>query len=95
MHPYFDGLFKRLLAINDDVALFKKIRWTDQGTIIRNGDSIAGEIDERIWQRIKTLVQEMKPKTKFFNHKIFINQQIDYCRKSAISERKWDFLKNR
>lgn len=95
LHPHFDGLFKGFLAVNDDVALFKKIRWTDQGTIIRSGDSIAGEIDERIWQRIKALIQEMKPKTKFFNHKIFINQQIDYCRKSAISERKWDFLRNR
>ncbi|WP_295801163.1 hypothetical protein [Mucilaginibacter sp.] len=95
LHSHFDVLFKTFLLLNDDVKLFKQIRWTDQGTIIRSGDSIAGEIDERIWQNIKSLVQEMKPQSKFINHKIFINQQIDYCRKSAISERKWDFFRNR
>ena len=94
-HNYFGRLFKIFLSLNQDITLFQKISWTDQGLVIRSGGSIAGEIDERIWQNIKSSVQEMKPQSKFINHKLFINQQIDYCRKSAISERKYDFLRNR
>ncbi|TRW27118.1 hypothetical protein FMM05_00255 [Flavobacterium zepuense] len=88
----FKSLFRHFLEHNQDITLFRKINWTDQGTIIRNGNSILGEINERIWTQIKFVVEEMNPKIEFLEHKIYINSEIDYCRKSAVSERKHDFL---
>ncbi|MFP9097925.1 hypothetical protein ACLI09_02625 [Flavobacterium sp. RHBU_24] len=94
-HDNFKQLFIKFLGHNQDIDLFKKIRWTDQGIIIRSGNSILGEIEEGIWTRIKSIVEEMKPHIRFLEHKIFINKEIDYCRKHALWERKRDFLGGR
>jgi len=90
---YFGELVKLYLSLNPDLKLFTEINWLHRSTVLMSGNTISGEIDEAKLTKLKNIVSEMRPKLDFMEHKAFLNLQIERCRKSAVSERKWNFLR--
>lgn len=90
---YFGELVKLYLSLNPDITLFKEINWLQRSTYLMSGNTISAEIDETKLIKLKNIISEMRPKASFIGHKTYLNLQIDRCRKSAINERKWNFLR--
>jgi hypothetical protein len=91
---YFGEVVKFYLSLNPDINLFKEIHWLQRSAYLMSGNAISAEIDEHKWIKLRDIVGEMKPKVNFLKHKEFVNIQIDRSRKSAVRERKWNFLRN-
>ncbi len=94
VQEHFAILLHTYLKANKSFDQFQKIRWNDHGLRLISGDAIAAEIDERAWNRVKEVLEGMQPAADFLQHRVFVNKQIAYCQKSAISERKHNFLRN-
>ncbi|MEJ6979755.1 hypothetical protein WG906_04795 [Pedobacter sp. P351] len=86
-----DNLALQFLRLNPALDDFKKINWTASGVVLHSGDFIAGERDSAIYTRLKELIQTLEPKRNFLGHLDFLNQRIDYARRSAAYDRRYNF----
>lgn len=91
---HFGEIVKLYLSMNSDIQLFKDINWLQRSTYLMSGNAISAEIDEHKWLRLRNIISELTPKANFLKHKEFVNAQIDRSRKSAVHERKWNFLRD-
>ncbi len=90
----FAELLTLYLTYNKRYSHFAEIRWDERGARLLSGDAISAEIDERAWNRVKDVLATMEPAADFLEHRVFVNKQIAYCQRSAIRERKHNFLRN-
>ncbi len=82
------------LNLNKRLDHFEKIRWDERGVRLMSGDTISAELDERAWQRVKAILESIKPSADYLEHRVFVNKQIAYCQRDAIRERKHNFLRD-
>lgn len=90
----YDELLTVFLQSNKSFTQFEKIRWDERTMRLLSGDAISGEIDERAWQRVKAVLEKMQPSGDYLEHRVFVGKQIAYCQRSAIRERKHNFLRD-
>ncbi|WP_131539830.1 hypothetical protein [Pedobacter nototheniae] len=79
------------LQHNKDLETFKKIDWTYDGVVLHSGNFNAGIRDEYVYKHLINVITPLKPKLTYLGHLSYLNQQIDYSRRSAIVEHRWDF----
>lgn len=94
MQDHFTLLLQTYLIANKRFDHFSKIHWTDRGVKIISGDAISAEIDERAWQRVKAVLENMPSSADYLEHRVFVSKKIVYCQKDAIWERKRNFLRD-
>lgn len=94
VQEHFAILLQTYLKANKSFDQFQKIRWNDHRLRVISGDAIAAEIDERAWNRVKEVLEGIQPAADYLQHRVFVNKQIAYCQKSAINERKHNFLRD-
>lgn len=80
-----------LLSHSQDLEIFKKIGWTDDGAVLHGAGFNAGVRDEHVYRHMIQLITPLEPKLAYLGHLSYLNQQIDYARRSALIEYKWDF----
>ena len=94
VQEHFQELLTVFLKSNKNFDHFAKIRWDERGVRLISGDAISAEIDERAWQKVKEVVKTMQPPGDYLEHRVFVGKQIAYCQRSAIRERKHNFLRD-
>ncbi|SHM93434.1 hypothetical protein [Mucilaginibacter sp. OK098] len=94
VQEHFAELLEIFLKENKRFDHFEKIRWDERGVRVISGDAISAEIDERAWQRVKAVLEKLQPGADYLEHRVFVGKQIAYCQRSAIRERKHNFLRD-
>jgi len=93
MQQYFAGLVQTYLFANKRFDHFARIRWDEHGLRLLSGDTIAAELNERAWNRVKEVLEAMQPAADYLEHRVFVGKQIAYSQRAAIRERKHHFLR--
>lgn len=91
LHQQKDEFTILFLQHNKDLEAFKKINWTYDGLMVHSGNFNAGIRDEYVYKHLIGIITPLKPKLAYLGHLSYLNQQIDYSRRSAMVEHRWDF----
>jgi hypothetical protein len=61
LQEHFAELLEIFLKENKRFDHFENIRWDERRIRVISGDAISAEIDERAWQRVKMVLEKIKP----------------------------------
>ncbi len=91
MPEIFDETLLLFLTLSQDKEKFSKIWWRGNGTSA-SGDVILSDIEAADWRNILSIVDKSTVGIKLIPIKKYINEQIEFCLKSADCERQRRFL---
>ncbi|ARK12181.1 ATP-binding protein [Fibrella sp. ES10-3-2-2] len=93
MRGLFDEILLLFLSLSQDRDIFSKICWRGNGAS-GSGDVILADIEMADWENILSIVERSKVGIKLIPIKKYLNEQIEYCRKSGDWERQRRFLEH-
>ncbi|MEW6467458.1 MAG: hypothetical protein AB1458_00960 [Bacteroidota bacterium] len=92
MKEFFEPAFLHYLSLNTNEESFKEIWWRGNGSGVVSGDVNFGELEEKDWQRILSIVNKAKNNVELIPIKAYIKKEIERALRYAEHERKRKFI---
>ena len=94
MKEIFEDVLLLFISLTQDVDLFSKIYWRENGGTVVCGDVNLGDLKASDWQNILSIVERSNLEIKLIPIKKYLNTQIENGLKYADWERKRKFIGN-